>query len=100
MTSDCQAGALGRHSQSRDFRVEVVQRERPALVPHSLGGHAQALSSRLEQPSAALGQISPLSKGEAEMAGAYSLRERPMGRAWEYWTTRLSKAGELPPRVA
>ena len=21
-----------------------------------------------------------------------------MGRAWEYWTTRLTKAGELPPR--
>jgi hypothetical protein len=41
-----------------------------------------------------------LSKGEAEMAGAYSLRERPMGRAWEYWTTRLRKAGELPPRAA
>jgi hypothetical protein len=32
------------------------------------------------------------------MACAYSLRERPMGRAWEYWTTRLTKAGELPPR--
>ncbi len=28
----------------------------------------------------------------------YSLRERPMGRAWEYWVTRLTKAGELPPR--
>jgi hypothetical protein len=23
-----------------------------------------------------------------------------MGRAWEYWTTRLQKAGELPPRSA
>jgi hypothetical protein len=21
-----------------------------------------------------------------------------MGRAWEYWVTRLTKAGELPPR--
>ena len=22
-----------------------------------------------------------------------------MGRAWEYWVTRLTKAGELPPRT-
>ena len=36
--------------------------------------------------------------GEAEMACAYSLRERPMSRAWEYWVTRLTKAGinQLP----
>jgi HCOMODA/2-hydroxy-3-carboxy-muconic semialdehyde decarboxylase len=45
-----------------------------------------------------LGTVTPLSKGEAEMACAYSLRERPMGRAWEYWVTRLTKAGELPPQ--
>jgi ribulose-5-phosphate 4-epimerase/fuculose-1-phosphate aldolase len=46
----------------------------------------------------ALGTVTPLSKGEAAMACDYSLRERPMGRAWEYWVTRLTKAGELPPR--
>ena len=45
-----------------------------------------------------LGAVTPLSKGEAAMACEYSLRERPMGRAWEYWFTRLTKAGELPPR--
>jgi len=44
----------------------------------------------------ALGEISPLTPGEAELAGAYCLRARPMGRAWEYWTRRLGKAGELP----
>jgi ribulose-5-phosphate 4-epimerase/fuculose-1-phosphate aldolase len=48
----------------------------------------------------ALGTVTPLSKGEAEMACAYSLRERPMSRAWEYWVTRLTKAGELPPKMA
>ena len=42
----------------------------------------------------ALGTVTPLSKREAEMACAYSLRERPMSRAWEYWVTRLTKAGE------
>jgi len=45
-----------------------------------------------------LGTVTPLSRGEAAMACAYSLRERPMGRSWEYWVTRLTKAGELPRR--
>jgi HCOMODA/2-hydroxy-3-carboxy-muconic semialdehyde decarboxylase len=47
----------------------------------------------------ALGTVTPLTRGETEQAQAYSLRERPMGRAWEYWVTRLTKAGELPPRT-
>ena len=47
----------------------------------------------------ALGTVTPLTRGETEQAEAYSLRERPMGRAWEYWVTRLTKAGELPPRT-
>ena len=28
------------------------------------------------------------------------LLRMPMGRAWEYWTTRLAKAGEMPTRAA
>ena len=44
----------------------------------------------------ALGEIEPLSPGEAALAESYNLKVRPMGRAWEYWTTRLRKAGELP----
>lgn len=47
----------------------------------------------------ALGTVTPLTRGEIEQSEAYSLRERPMGRAWEYWVTRLTKAGELPPRT-
>jgi hypothetical protein len=47
----------------------------------------------------ALGTVTPLTRGETEQACDYSLRERPMGRAWEYWVTRLTKAGELPPRT-
>jgi hypothetical protein len=37
-----------------------------------------------------------LSRGEAELTGPYQLTPRPMARAWEYWTTRLKKNGELP----
>jgi HCOMODA/2-hydroxy-3-carboxy-muconic semialdehyde decarboxylase len=57
-------------------------------------------NAELQLRATALGAISPLTGGEAGLAEAYSLRERPMGRAWEYWTTRLAKAGELPPRAA
>src|ERR1700692_500040 len=54
-------------------------------------------NAELQLRAKALGEILPLTQGEAELAEAYSLRVRPMGRAWEYWTTRLAKAGELPP---
>jgi hypothetical protein len=43
-----------------------------------------------------IGKIAPLSRGEAERTGPYQLQPKPMGRAWEYWTTRLKKSGELP----
>ena len=55
-------------------------------------------SAELQLRAAALGAVAPLTRGEAELAEAYSLRPRPMERAWEYWTTRLAKAGELPPQ--
>ena len=67
------------------------------VVFRSIHTHRNA---ELQLRAAALGEVSPLTRGEAELACAYSLRERPMGRAWEYWTTRLTKAGELPPRAA
>jgi HCOMODA/2-hydroxy-3-carboxy-muconic semialdehyde decarboxylase len=106
-----------------DTPMVVTTREQGASLARGLGPHWMVLMRRhgatvvgtgiqetvfrsinthrnaeLQLRSAALGQISPLSEGEAALAGAYSLRERPMGRAWEYWTTRLTKAGELPPR--
>jgi hypothetical protein len=48
----------------------------------------------------AIGTISPLSAAERQRGEPRQLQPRPMGRAWEYWTTRLQKAGELPPRNA
>ena len=40
--------------------------------------------------------LSPLTKGEARMAWDRNLQPRPQARAWEYWSTRLRKAGEYP----
>jgi len=47
-----------------------------------------------------IGAPSPLTAREAELACEYNLGEGPVSRAWEYWNTRLEKAGELPPRAS
>lgn len=44
----------------------------------------------------ALGEISPLTPGEMVKAQERNLRPKATGRAWEYWCTRLKKAGEFP----
>jgi HCOMODA/2-hydroxy-3-carboxy-muconic semialdehyde decarboxylase len=41
--------------------------------------------------------LSPLTPGEAKLARDRNLEPRPQARAWEYWSTRLKKAGEYPP---
>jgi len=90
------ARALGPHAMvlMRRHGATVVGATLQEAVFRSIFSHRNA---ELQLRTQALGQVSPLSRGEAELAGSYSLRERPMGRAWEYWTTRLKKAGELPP---
>jgi ribulose-5-phosphate 4-epimerase/fuculose-1-phosphate aldolase len=40
--------------------------------------------------------LSPLTPGESKLAQARNLEPRPQARAWEYWCTRLRKAGEFP----
>jgi HCOMODA/2-hydroxy-3-carboxy-muconic semialdehyde decarboxylase len=40
--------------------------------------------------------LSPLTPGESKLAQARNLEPRPQARAWEYWCTRLKKAGEYP----
>jgi ribulose-5-phosphate 4-epimerase/fuculose-1-phosphate aldolase len=47
-----------------------------------------------------LGQVGQITPEEAELAEEYNLRPGPVGRAFEYWTSRLGKAGDLPPRPA
>jgi len=91
------ARALGPHAMvlMRRHGATVVGASLQEVVFRSIYSHRNA---ELQLRAAALGEVAPLSEGEAAMACAYSLRERPMGRAWEYWVTRLTKAGELPPR--
>ncbi len=40
--------------------------------------------------------LSPLTPGERQQAEERNLEPRPQARAWEYWCTRLKKAGEYP----
>jgi HCOMODA/2-hydroxy-3-carboxy-muconic semialdehyde decarboxylase len=92
------AGALGPHAMvlMRRHGATVVGASLQEVVFRSIYTHRNA---ELLLRAKALGTVTPLTRGETEQAEAYSLRERPMGRAWEYWVTRLSKAGELPPRT-
>src|SRR5215510_10103896 len=90
------ARALGPHAMvlMRRHGATVVGASLQEAVFRAIFSHRNA---ELVLKTRALGEIEPLSPGETQQAGAYSLRERPMGRAWEYWTTRLAKARELPP---
>jgi ribulose-5-phosphate 4-epimerase/fuculose-1-phosphate aldolase len=51
-----------------------------------------ARNAELQLHTQALGAISPLSEGEAQLGGEANLRPQPMSRAWEYWAMRLAKA--------
>jgi hypothetical protein len=46
-----------------------------------------------------LGNFSPLTPGEIEMAQAIYQLPTAQGRAWEYWETRLAKRGGMPART-
>jgi ribulose-5-phosphate 4-epimerase/fuculose-1-phosphate aldolase len=63
------------------------------LVFRTIYSHTNA---EIQLRSMLIGKIGALSRGEAELTGPYQLRPRPMARAWEYWTTRLEKRGEMP----
>jgi ribulose-5-phosphate 4-epimerase/fuculose-1-phosphate aldolase len=91
------ARTLGPHAMvlMRRHGATVVGKSLQEVVFRSIFSHRNA---ELLLRARAVGPVTPLSKGEAAMACDYSLRERPMGRAWEYWITRLTKAGELPER--
>jgi HCOMODA/2-hydroxy-3-carboxy-muconic semialdehyde decarboxylase len=90
------ARALGAHAMvlMRRHGATIVGASLREAVFRSIFSHRNA---ELQLRARALGEVSPLTPGEAAAAESYSLRLRPMSRAWEYWTTRLAKAGELPP---
>jgi ribulose-5-phosphate 4-epimerase/fuculose-1-phosphate aldolase len=90
------AKALGSHWMvlMRRHGATVVGTSVRELVFRTVYSHANA---EIQLRSMALGKIGPLSRGEAELSGPYQVQPRPMARAWEYWTERLKKRGELPP---
>ncbi|MBV8743694.1 MAG: class II aldolase/adducin family protein [Xanthobacteraceae bacterium] len=45
-----------------------------------------------------IGKVGTLTPGEVEMAGQLHAQPNTIARAWEYWLTRLEKAGGMPPR--
>jgi HCOMODA/2-hydroxy-3-carboxy-muconic semialdehyde decarboxylase len=60
-----------------------------------------ARNAALQIQAHVLGNVSPLTATEAELAGEYNLRVSPISRAWEYWSVRLDKAeGNFRPRKA
>ena len=92
------ARALGPHAMvlMRRHGATVVGASLKEVVFRSIMTHRNA---ELQLRAHLVGKVTPLTKGEAKLSEDYTLRERPMGRAWEYWVTRLKKAGELPPRT-
>jgi ribulose-5-phosphate 4-epimerase/fuculose-1-phosphate aldolase len=56
-------------------------------------------NAELQSRAMAMGSISTLSTGEAELCRAHSLTPRTLGRAWEYWTHRLAKAETMTARA-
>ncbi len=67
------------------------------LVFRTVYSHANA---EIQLRSMMIGTVGALSAAESQRGEPRQLAPRPMARAWEYWTTRLQKAGELPPRSA
>jgi HCOMODA/2-hydroxy-3-carboxy-muconic semialdehyde decarboxylase len=66
------------------------------LVFRTVYSHVNA---EIQLRSLILGEVSALTAGERRRSEPRQLQPRPMARAWEYWTTRLHKAGEMPPQV-
>jgi ribulose-5-phosphate 4-epimerase/fuculose-1-phosphate aldolase len=94
------ARALGPHSTvlMRRHGATVVGNSLKEVVFRSIMTHRNA-ELLLRALTVGNGKVTPLSPGEQKLSHDYSLAARPLGRAWEYWETRLTKAGELPPRT-
>ena len=74
----------------------VAGRTLRELVFRTVYSHANA---EIQLRAMAIGKIAPLNATERQRAEPRQLQPRPMGRAWEYWITRLRKAGGLPPQT-
>lgn len=92
------ARALGPHwlVLMRRHGATVVGRSMKEAVFRSIMTYRNA---ELQLRAYTVADVTPLSPGETRLSHDYSLQERPLNCAWEYWVTRLTKAGELPPRT-
>lgn len=92
------ARALGPHwiILMRRHGATVVGTSIRECVFRSIYSHRNA---EIQWKSQVLGRIEPLNHEEVEKAGPHNLRPIPLARAWEYWSHRLEKVGELPPRA-
>ena len=91
------ARALGKHS------VVLMRRHGATVVGASLRELVfRAIYScdnaRYLSEAKQLGNFSPLTPGEIEMAQAIYQLPGAQSRAWEYWETRLAKRGGMPAR--
>ncbi len=93
------ARALGPHWMvlMRRHGATLAGRSVRELVFRTVYSHANA---EIQLRSMMIGTVGALSAEERQRGEPRQLQPRPMARAWEYWTTRLQKAGELPPRNA
>jgi ribulose-5-phosphate 4-epimerase/fuculose-1-phosphate aldolase len=92
------ARALGPHwlVLLRRHGVTVAGRNLTELVFRTIYTYRNA---ELQLTTMAQGwPLSPLTAGEQRLAWQRNLEPRPQARAWEYWCTRLKKAGEYPAR--
>jgi ribulose-5-phosphate 4-epimerase/fuculose-1-phosphate aldolase len=91
------ARALGQHS------IVLMRRHGATVVGSSLRELVfRAIYScdnaRYLSQAKQLGNFSPLTPGEIEMAQAIYQLPGAQSRAWEYWETRLAKRGGMPAR--
>jgi ribulose-5-phosphate 4-epimerase/fuculose-1-phosphate aldolase len=93
------ARALGPHWMvlMRRHGATVAGRSLRELVFRTIYSHANA---EIQLRSMMIGTVGALNAAERQRGEPRQLQARPMGRAWEYWTVRLQKAGGLPPRSA
>jgi HCOMODA/2-hydroxy-3-carboxy-muconic semialdehyde decarboxylase len=49
-------------------------------------------NAEMQRQAQALGGVSPLTPKEAELAFAFHVQEKPIARAWEYWSSRAKAA--------
>ena len=91
------ARALGKHTMvlMRRHGATVVGASLRELVFRAIYSCDNA---RYLSEAKRLGNFSPLTPGEIEMAQAICQLPGAQSRAWEYWETRLAKRGGMPAR--